>query len=241
MPHMIQASPPRRRNAGLRRPLAHLAHGLRRVRAPASLGRRGRLGATLGRDAPALAPAVVGHGRTVVQARWPNPNRPRPATAPSAPARSMGKFSWGVVSDPGPFRDHNEDFVAAPCAHHDPTTRGTAGRCCVAGRRHGRPRRRRGGQPRWRSRPWSTPTPRARPARPSSCSRARRGPPTSRCIDASHGAGSPRHGHHAARRWPWAAPRRSSPTSATAGPTWSAARPAPSSPPTTRGSARCCA
>src|SRR5215471_12784022 len=25
----------------------------------------------------------------------------------------MAKFSWGVVSDPGPFRDHNEDFVAA--------------------------------------------------------------------------------------------------------------------------------
>ena len=25
----------------------------------------------------------------------------------------MGKFSWGIVSDPGPFRDHNEDFVAA--------------------------------------------------------------------------------------------------------------------------------
>ena len=25
----------------------------------------------------------------------------------------MGKFSWGMVSDPGPFRDHNEDFVAA--------------------------------------------------------------------------------------------------------------------------------
>jgi PPM family protein phosphatase len=25
----------------------------------------------------------------------------------------MGKFSWGMVSEPGPFRDHNEDFVAA--------------------------------------------------------------------------------------------------------------------------------
>ena len=25
----------------------------------------------------------------------------------------MAKFSWGIVSDPGPFRDHNEDFVAA--------------------------------------------------------------------------------------------------------------------------------
>src|SRR5579862_9031410 len=25
----------------------------------------------------------------------------------------MAKFSWGIVSEPGPFRDHNEDFVAA--------------------------------------------------------------------------------------------------------------------------------
>ena len=25
----------------------------------------------------------------------------------------MGKFSWGYSSDPGPYRDHNEDFVAA--------------------------------------------------------------------------------------------------------------------------------
>src|SRR5579871_3970110 len=25
----------------------------------------------------------------------------------------MAKFSWGMRSEPGPFRDHNEDFVAA--------------------------------------------------------------------------------------------------------------------------------
>jgi PPM family protein phosphatase len=41
---------------------------------------------------------------------------PEPPEAGNGTIRAgavMGKFSWGVVSDPGPFRDHNEDFVAA--------------------------------------------------------------------------------------------------------------------------------
>ena len=41
---------------------------------------------------------------------------PEPAEAGNGTIRAgavMGKFSWGIVSDPGPFRDHNEDFVAA--------------------------------------------------------------------------------------------------------------------------------
>jgi len=41
---------------------------------------------------------------------------PTPAEAGNGTIRAgavMGKFSWAIVSEPGPFRDHNEDFVAA--------------------------------------------------------------------------------------------------------------------------------
>jgi PPM family protein phosphatase len=41
---------------------------------------------------------------------------PEPSDAGNGTIRAggvMAKFSWGIVSDPGPFRDHNEDFVAA--------------------------------------------------------------------------------------------------------------------------------
>jgi len=41
---------------------------------------------------------------------------PEPSEAGNGTIRAgavMAKFSWGIVSDPGPFRDHNEDFVAA--------------------------------------------------------------------------------------------------------------------------------
>ena len=41
---------------------------------------------------------------------------PEPAESGNGTLRSgavMAKFSWGMVSEPGPHRDHNEDFVAA--------------------------------------------------------------------------------------------------------------------------------
>ena len=41
---------------------------------------------------------------------------------------TFAKFAYGLVSETGPLRDHNEDCAGALCRPR-PTTRGTAARC----------------------------------------------------------------------------------------------------------------